>query len=436
MMGEEAKRLEELLAEPDDDAGVANGEQLTQTHDERNMGVLRSWFPRWVRNATQNWPTLEWEFGRRDLSLLNLAHIDHERERIERHWRGPAIVVGSGPSLNDAAPLLKDWKGMVFCTGSNAKTLMRYGREPDVIGMFDCGDAVYDQIRGARYRKAKLVTNPSVSPKVMRWWRWPHASRWNKRYYIMNHFGHDWFEDTLPVLFPYIRCSVMNAGSTGNNLVQIAWFIGCSPIFLVGFDLGFNEKVYRADMFERPWTARVQREGWKRHKVDVQLKREGTLLDPWVRVCAPPPPPTRKIYRTAKGLLTTEEQIEYKMALFDIWRIDRMPMINCSPRSLIDPEEMPYVPIEEVIKSGGKGFEHLYKRGEEIDRIGEAVHARHSRASDEGDVDRQGKGVRPESGGGVRPDQGGGGAADGAGRVKRFADADSRASDEVRRAGV
>ncbi|MBE3088030.1 MAG: DUF115 domain-containing protein [Chloroflexi bacterium] len=387
-------REEEAVVDSGDkDPGIIQGEKLLQTEDVRNIGVLRSWFPKWVKNTVLNYPQVDREFAKRDLSLLTLARIDYEKEKIERGWRGPAIICGSGVTLNDAAPLLKNWKGGLFATASQAKILKRWGRQPDYIGMFDCGDAVYGQIRGTGWRGTILLANPSISPLVMKWWRW------EKRYYVMMHYGHDWFEDTLPVLFPYIRCSIMNAGSTGNNLVQAAHFMGYKPLFLVGMDLGFTPTAYRCDGFERPWSARRRVREWAKVGVHVETRFEGSLFDPWVRLSAPPPPANRKLFAVPgrEGFLTTEEQIEYKLALFSVQSIDKSQLINCSPMSLVD--ELPYVPLKEVIENGGKGYEHLYRGGDEIVRICKAVHLRHENPADAGDGHEAGDAVCVEADG-------------------------------------
>ena len=279
------------------------GEKFEQTQDQRNSGILDAWFPYWVTNTFLNYPKVLDDFQVKDVSLLTL----------KKENRGPAVIVGSGPSLDKSAPLLEKWEGAVFCCGSNANIARRWHAGPDYVCVFDAGPTVVQQLQDLHWDDTMLITHPSVHPSVLDFWKW------ERRYYIMRHFGHNWFEAATPIAFgdhPYFRTmglkppaigtAILNAGCTVNNAVQVANFIGYNPLFLIGVDCGYPEGVHRCTM-------------WKKN-----AKKE------WIAVPPTPLPEARTKHLSDNGVITTEEQIEYKLALMAIWRLDRPRIWDCS----------------------------------------------------------------------------------------------------------
>jgi hypothetical protein len=351
--------------------------RLVVSTKDRNQGVWEAWRQRWAQNTAVNFPGIKRDFKHADRSLVSRARVNMQTRSIVRAWRGPAIVLGSGPSLDNALPLLRDWKGALFATGSNAKCAARFGRRPDYIGVFDAGASVYGQLYGHDWRGSTLLTNPCSEPSVINLWR---RRRWPRLYYTMGYEGMQWFDEMLPSLYPEIGVSLMNAGCTSNNLVQAAWFMGYGPIFLVGMDFAFTRQRYRCSFYTRPWAVR-------RYVADYARGGQCTVraewdsrnpLDPWLRIPSPQPPAGReRIYDVGNGLFTFDEQIEYKLALFMVWSLDRGQLFNCSPLGLIAEDEMPYIPLQEVIDHGGRGFDDRVLSSEEIVARGHRVHARH-----------------------------------------------------------
>ena len=76
----------------------------------------------------------------------------------------PAIIFGSGASLDKALPYLKDWKGGTFCTTSHAESLIRFGVEPTYIIDLDpmCPWSDISDIDWSK-TKTKLIMHPGVS---------------------------------------------------------------------------------------------------------------------------------------------------------------------------------------------------------------------------------------------------------------------------------
>lgn len=334
------------------------GEQLTQSQDERNDNILRAWIPQWVINTFVNFGQILHEFQEEDMSLLTLKGED----------RGPAVIVGSGPSLDKTAPLLKDWKGAVFCAGSNAKVAARWEHQPEYVCVFDGGPMVKKQLDNYSWDGSTLITHPAVSPIVMQAWKW------KKRYYLMMHPQHGWFEETNPIAFgnfalypevlglkaPFVRVTILNAGCTVANAVQIAHWIGYDPLFLVGVDFGYPE----LDGFEKDESVH---HGKELHGTEHMVNRctdwdliKGNWKErkPWVGKI------NRPVHRADNGIYTTEEQIDYKLALMAVWKIDLPTLFDCSNGIIT---EIPKLNFEEVVDTDGRGYEGLPQ--EEVKRV-------------------------------------------------------------------
>jgi hypothetical protein len=74
--------------------------------------------------------------------------------------RKPALIIGSGPSLDTALPLLKDWKGATFCSTSHASSLIYYGHEPSHMIAYDINTRPFEQewVDTWEGRKTVMVT--------------------------------------------------------------------------------------------------------------------------------------------------------------------------------------------------------------------------------------------------------------------------------------
>lgn len=340
------------------------GEYLTQTVDERNNGIMDAWFPWWVNNAFMNYQGILNDFQVENCSISAEPKQD---------YKTPAVVIGSGPSLDEIAPLLGKWKGGLFCAASNANIPLRWGRRPDYIGVFDGGDVVKTQLTGYDWKGVKLVTHPSASPVVINWWK---EQGWKRRYYCMMHKEHNWFEKVMPLVFgdfpraqmfgykqnPSIMIAILNAGCVVNNLVQIARWFQYDPIFLCGVDFSYQEKKQRCTTW----------------KLDDEKK--------WKAVEPPTELPKRSIHMSDNGKLTTEEQIEYKHALLAIWKIDRPQLFDCSDGIIT---EIPKADFKEVVETNGQCVKDRYIPSEEINRRVNRVFARQAQILSQRNEDRK-----------------------------------------------
>jgi hypothetical protein len=373
------------------------GEYPTQSQEERNYGVLRSWFPRWVWNTGCNHPLIKKEFE---------SGYDYSLASYQNKMEGPAIIVGAGPSFDEGAPLLKNWRGALFAPESMAKTCLGWGRQPEYIGLFDAGMTRYF-MQDVNWKGSKLLTHPAVNPVSLSDWKW------EKIYYIMMHqvtvdlqyivknkgtitinqvvdyvkdqvFGGEFFEHINPILYPFINAMILNAGCVVNNMVQIAHFMGYSPLFLLGVDFGYPGEKMRSDMWKIPKRRMMEsdrswKKRWKLYKPDHLTTMNQDRL----------------AHVSENGIITSAEQIDYKLALLSIYKVDKPQMFDCSNGILT---EFIKKDIREVIRNGGKGYEKEYRDGGEIERICDAYYFRQQELASKRDVNRKRKKVRSKAG--------------------------------------
>jgi hypothetical protein len=334
-----------------------HGEYINQTQDERNKGILAAWLPIWVRNAFENYDHIMNEAKSQHMCISSLGKV---KDR-------PAVIVGSGPSLDKTAPLLKDWKGAVFACGSNALIPTRWGHQPEYICVFDGGDTLYPKLMGYDWKGSMLLCHPSISPLILKSWKW------EKRYYLMVHYGIQWFDEIQPLAYgdymrfqwqtpPCIMRGIANAGCTSNNAIQLANYLGYGPLFLIGVDLGYPEGKERCTR----WV--FQDNQWK----DI----------------GPDSYNDRKLHKADNGVLTTEEQIEYKSAMMAVYKWDKPQLFDCSEGIIT---ELPKLNFQEVVEKNGQGFAEFYRTDKEIERICDDYENSRQRLQSERIVDRPGE---------------------------------------------
>ena len=364
------------------------GEFITQTQEKRNRGVLAAWLPKWAWSTASNFNLIRKEFeSGKQYSLSDL----------KQKYKGPAVIVGAGPSLIQHLPILKDCKLPFFVPESMASVFVYHDRQPEYIAAYD-GNLAKMFLENYNWKGSVLLTHPAVDSTMLKWWKWA------KRYYLMMHvpkvetkgiegswtiqelieyiqgqcFGAEFFSFINPVLFPYITARILNAGCVVNNMIQIAHFVGYDPLFLIGCDFGYPEGVQRTSDYKIPWRFPFEpRWLWKKR----WIKNECTSIHKL----------NRPLHTADNGIQTTEEQIEYKIALMSIYKIDRPQLFDCSEGIIT---ELPKPDFREVVKRDGKGFEKQYRTDPEIIRIADDFYSRIEKNKHERNGNRKSKKVR------------------------------------------
>ena len=203
----------------------------------------------------------------------------------------PAIVLGSGPSLDSAVPYLKDWEGAILCGPTQALVLRYAGITPSHLFLVDPMNTPKQMGMGViPWKDTMLVTTPTVNPYIVEGWEGERAYfriinpaadierhitdmalTWTQFVEKYKPKGEDpvWlymadeqtiFADSVltnvyarsEALHPAkdrlgIRQQIMHAGCTPNIAILVAAHVfRADPIFLVGVDNGFVRGLYRA----------------------------------------------------------------------------------------------------------------------------------------------------------------------------------------------
>ena len=251
----------------------------------------------------------------------------------------PAMILGSGSSLNKLAPVLKDWKGAIFCSSSQLDWLTYYKVRPTYVTIIDADPTQGFLIDNFDSEGIPLLTHPCIDKYILDHWKGPIF------FFRMNDPGDPWFGDFLPMMFAVINEAknwgihsyVLNSGCVVNTNLAIAQFLGYFPIFLCGVDFGGLR-------FE-----------------NMKLK-DGQ----WVKDPSPPMDVNYMLSTGNNGVITHKVQIFYKYSLMVLYGLDAPQLISCSDGIL---SELPRADSVEVVKRQGRGFENLYRTPQEIYKV-------------------------------------------------------------------
>ena len=294
---------------------------------------FKRWMPVWHHNSMENYPTIKKDFK---VDENNAPHDNRCISGLLRPANRPCIVLGSGPSLDEAYPLLKNWKHPIFASTTNAMSIVHFDREPEFINAFDSLHTLFDHLNSYHWPKSTLLTHPYSEPRTIKWWKGP-------KYYYRRYYPDMEFSTLiLPLMYPWIRVGLRVSGCVVNTNVSIADFLGYNPIFLVGVDFG--------------WT-----DDDKEKSVYYKLHKKEWIIEP------PIPrnkwPHNKNIFICKKnGKRTFDNAINFKNSLLHMWTGTEATLIDCSDGIIY---EMPKVDIKDVIKKQGIGFNDLNKTKEE-----------------------------------------------------------------------
>ena len=318
-----------------------NRETMQNTY-KYNEGVRGAWTPMWVRNLARTYVEVEKRFKDEDADIKTIPRVQGE----------PILLLGSGPSLDDWIPHLKDWKGAIACSTSQLLLLEYLGIEPTFLFLIDC-DPNPDMIKlVADYKgdhtKTTFITHPQIPREYLEVWKGP------VRFFRMLDPGDEFSTKYVPMAVGWmnqeknlhIGSYVLNSGNVVNAAIPVLSGLGYAPIFTCGYDLGYPGETYRASSVKRV---------------------NGELV-----MSAPAPMPSQemrpiKYYPGINDVLSDELCYFYKYSFMILYALGAIPLISCS-RGLIG--EVPYVKPEYVVAAQGKGFEKLLRNPVETYEIG------------------------------------------------------------------
>ena len=269
--------------------------------------------------------------------------------KLPKQKRKNVLILGSGPTLNAALPLLKDWPGEIMCSTSQATTCIAHGREPEHIIALD-PDSHPDELAADTWegRKSILHLHPGINPELVRWWPGPFAlfrklqpqtafyateqrigygtlgpkreGRW------WGNEGEDYIHGQVPMLASVVAAQI-----------AIAKHLGYAQQALVGCDFSFPDDLYR-------FTSQTWQEGrWVEH-LPASLETYLSTTDPLVET-------------EFDGLKSTPMQIFYSHQTVIAWRLTECNIVNTSQQGLL--RMFPYTPFETVLERGNRGVKAL-----------------------------------------------------------------------------
>jgi hypothetical protein len=301
-------------------------EQMTNAV-KYNEDVRKAWINIWVRNAARNYHYIEQMFEERSHDIDQLPKVAGGK---------PCLILGSGPSLDEAAPFLKDWEGDIFCSTSQLSLLEYLGVDPTYVVYIDAdptmGHLVTDHFRDGT--EATLLTHPQMPLEILKTWGG------DTYFFKMFDPGDEFSTKYLPPMYGglnmekkiFLGSYVLNSGCVANAMVALAQSLQYSPIFLCGYDLGYPNEVRRFTNYV---------------KTDGEWVSNQEML-----------PPDRPVFKGNNGVTTDELSCFYKYSFMILYGLGNPPVISCS-RGILS--EIPHVPIEQVAEKQGKGFEDVLR---------------------------------------------------------------------------
>lgn len=174
------------------------------------------------------------------LNLLELPNAKFGQAMAGAFKNIPAIICGAGPSINQHLDKLKTLtdRAIIFGSGTGMNVLSRNG----IIPHFGCGyDPTPTQLSRVStsfaFQTPYFYTN-SFNHEALNLLQGDKIAIREGA----NPFADDWFDRQLGIP---IASKVSSGATTSNHCFDIACFLGCNPIILVGIDLCYSDNTVR-----------------------------------------------------------------------------------------------------------------------------------------------------------------------------------------------
>jgi len=185
-------------------------------------------------NEHANWERIREQSRRGPVALESLPHAIGV----------PAVITGSGPSLDSCIERMKDFRGSIFCGASQACVLDANGIVPAYVVALDQHEIVAEQIRGLEWSRTVLITHVGIDPKVLD--AWPGQVR-----YWLLPTAEEYDQDRVALAYPWLRSRFSSRGCTPNAAFQIAVRLGYKPVYHAGVDYAFTGGKLRCTLYRR-----------------------------------------------------------------------------------------------------------------------------------------------------------------------------------------
>ncbi|MDD5547145.1 MAG: DUF115 domain-containing protein [Candidatus Omnitrophica bacterium] len=236
---------------------------------------------------------------------------------------GPALIIGSGPTLDKCHDLIRGWKGGLFCSSSQAITMAALGKDNFNIAIVDVKTESDELLPLEEWegRNCRIITHPGVDPEILQVWRGA------KLYFRITVHNYPFYTEIQPLAYPMIPTTLYVYGCAVSCQITMAALMGYNPLFLCGCDFGFPGEQDRFRSYS---------------KVDGKwLLSEPTKMK-YVRHA-------KVTYRN--GCPSDTFQSYYKQTFFNVWRLSLADVFRVGDEGGL--YEVPSVTKEEVAQTGG-----------------------------------------------------------------------------------
>lgn len=293
------------LAREDQVAGAVSRDYFKALWEKQRL-------PLEVENAFKNynWVVSQWQE-----TLYDFTQITEKR--------APAVCVGSGASLDNARKLLPDWDGIIYCNDSQASTLQYYEAAPTYVCVSD--PKVNEPIKLAVEKwdmKCRTVFCPFV-PRLMA----EAGPGWHRKYLFRIYTSSSNWYNYFKYAYKFINTEITPFAASVQMELAMAQMQDHTPVFLAGVDMG-DKRALECRYIDKKW-------------------RSNRRIEPFLN------------HKTFDGKRTTGALLHHKLALLTVVLLglnrlspEKAIPIQTSQSGIIN--ELPYIPLEEVIRKQGK----------------------------------------------------------------------------------
>ncbi len=269
---------------------------------------------------------------------------------LQKKFKGPALIIGSGPSLEDVLPILHKWKGAIFCNSSQYATLQYYGVEPTWIDVVDPRIPPSEFMhKPPDYKKTSMIIQTGMFP--------PYVKHWKGKKYFFRIFepSVDFYSKVLPMGYQqFVSTISWPFGCMSATALGHAYLMGYEPIIFVGTDMGYSDGLEGKTRFtDYTWE---RWKGWKKNEIGTveeyieRVVKEGNWKE--------------RFYQTPEGVITDAVMLVYRGSILRVVCLDCSQVFDGSRGTL----QLPKVDGRRVIETQGECCKPLFRTREQIRR--------------------------------------------------------------------
>lgn len=194
-------------------------------------------------------------------SIENYAIIPKDRPKTINHLRNiyageEAVILASGPSLDETIPYLKKFKGRIFATNSTVNPCIANGIIPDWTVNLDADRYVAEQFKDLPTQKMKILLATYCHSSMIRLFS-PLLTWW----FVIFDDRHWFLYGGQHILFPSID-GLLGSTCASGAACRLAWLMGIKRVYLLGFDFSYPKGRNRCSYYIK------KEEGWVPNGMD------------------------------------------------------------------------------------------------------------------------------------------------------------------------